>query len=84
MPPQATQTSIAETIISLAESIARSAPECASKAMQIAEMAQSLTSTPDRTAIQDAIESKLVDSELSEAQVQATTSAVVSVIRDEV
>ena len=72
---------VLDTIMTLAGDIARASPDCADKAMRIADLAKGLSSRPDREAIQDAIESKLVDSELSESQIQSTTSAVVGAIR---
>ena len=78
----ATETSgVLETITTLAEDIARASPDCADKAMRIVDLARDLSTSPDRESIQDAIESKLVDSELSESQIQSTTSAVVGAIR---
>jgi hypothetical protein len=47
---------IIETVISLAEDIARSAPECATKAMQIIDLVRELDAVPDRETIEDAIE----------------------------
>lgn len=71
-----------ESIVNLAEAIARAAPECAEMAMQIVFLVQDVELQPDRSLVQDAIESKLVDSELSESQIQSTTSAVVSAVRN--
>ena len=68
-------------IIALAEEIAQVAPECADKALRIIESAQELGERPDRAMVEDAIESQLIDSELSEPQLQTVTSAVVGSIR---
>jgi hypothetical protein len=68
-------------IIALAEEIAQVAPECADKALRIIEAARELGERPDRAMVEDAIESQLIDSELSEPQLQTVTSAVVGSIR---
>jgi hypothetical protein len=68
-------------IIALAEEIAQVAPECADKALRIIESARELGERPDRAMVEDAIESQLIDSELSEPQLQTVTSAVVGSIR---
>ncbi len=70
-----------EAIIALAEEIAQVAPECADKALRIIEAARELGDRPDRGMIEEAIESRLIDSELSEPQLQTVTSAVVGSIR---
>ncbi len=62
------------------EEIAQVAPECAGKALKIIDAARELGERPDRAMIEDAIESKLIDSELSEPQLQSVTSAVVGSI----
>ena len=69
-----------DTIITLAQEIAQVAPECADKALKIIDAARELGERPDRAMIEDAIESKLIDSELSEPQLQSVTSAVVGSI----
>lgn len=69
-----------DTIIALAQEIAQVAPECADKALKIIDAARELGEPPDRAMIEDAIESKLIDSELSEPQLQTVTSAVVGSI----
>jgi hypothetical protein len=69
-----------DTIIALAQEIAQVAPECAGKALKIIDAARELGERPDRAMIEDAIESKLIDSELSEPQLQSVTSAVVGSI----
>ena len=68
-------------IIALAEEIAQVAPECADKALRIIEAARELGERSDRAMVEDAIESQLIDSELSEPQLQTVTSAVVGSIR---
>jgi hypothetical protein len=67
-----------EAIVALAEEIARLAPDCAEQAAKIAEFARELgTCSPDRSTIEDAIESQMVDGELSDPQLRSVTSAVV-------
>lgn len=71
-----------ETIVALAEEIAQVAPDCADRALKIIEFARELGDQPDRAMVEDAIESQLIDSELSEPQLQTVTSAVVGSIRN--
>ena len=68
-------------IIALAEEIAQVAPYCADQALKIIEFAHELVDPPDCATIQDAIESQMVDSELSDPQLQSVTSAVVGSMR---
>jgi hypothetical protein len=82
MPASVAQNELLSTVESLAVEIARAAPDCAEKAMQIVRLVRDLNIEPDRLSIQDAIESKLLDSEMSEPQLQATTSAVISAVRN--
>lgn len=71
-----------ELACSLAEDIARTAPECAYKAMQIVDLLQELSAEPDHGAVQDVIEAETVDSELSETRVRLTAAAVVRALSD--
>ena len=65
--------------VTLAEASARVAPDCADRAMKIVELAREPDmSHPDRASIEDAIEGQIFSDELSEPQVHAVTSAVVS------
>ena len=70
-----------DTIANLADNIARVSPDCADKALLIVEIAHEITMQPDRELVQDAIESKLVDGEMSDAQLSATTSAVLGALK---
>jgi hypothetical protein len=71
-----------DAIVTLAEEIVRIAPECTEKAMKIIEFARELgENEPDRGAIADAIESQMIDDELSEPQIRSVTSAVVRSVR---
>jgi hypothetical protein len=90
MPATPDASSIAETIAGLAEEIARTSPECArtspkctDKALKIIELARSLSAGPDRALIEDAIESKVSEDELSDSRVQTITSAVTDALRDD-
>ncbi len=69
------------TIIALAQEIAQVAPDCADRALKIIEFARELGDQPDRAMVEDAIESQLIDGELSEPQLQSVTSAIVGTIR---
>jgi hypothetical protein len=71
---------VEEAIVMLAEEIARAAPECADKAMQIVDLVQAGDLRPDRDMVQTAIESNLADGDVSESQLQSTTSAVIRAI----
>ncbi len=83
MPVTPDASSIAETIAGLAEEIARTSPECTDKALKIIELARSLSAGPDRALIEDAIESKVSEDELSESRVQTITSAVTDALRED-
>ena len=74
---------VVDTIVSLAEQIARAEPDVAEKAMQIASLAGQLrTAEPDRETIRDAIETEALDSDMSSARLGATTEAVVRAVRE--
>lgn len=81
MAPDTKAAGVVDTITSLAEDIARTSPDCAEKAVRIMDLARDLSGRPDRELIQGAIESQLIDSEMSESQIQSTTSAVVGAVR---
>jgi hypothetical protein len=70
-----------ETIIALAEETAQVAPDRADRALKIIEFARELGDQPDRVMIEDAIESQLLDSELSDPRLQTVTSAVIGSVR---
>ena len=72
---------VEDAIVMLAEEIARAAPECADKAMRIVDLIRAGDLRPDRDTVQSAIEANLVDGDVSESQVQTTTSAVIRAIR---
>lgn len=61
----------------LALEIARLCPDCADQAQRLVSIVGQIRSRPlDRGAIQDAIGSEMVDTDLSDAQVRSTTEAV--------
>jgi hypothetical protein len=70
--------SILDTIAALALDIARQCPDCAENATRIASLAgQVKAMPPDRGAIQDALESRMADSDISDTSVRSTTEAIV-------
>ncbi len=71
---------VSDTIIELAGDIARANPDCAEKAMQIADLARECDRVPDRATVQDALEANLVDTELSDPRIHVATSAVLTAI----
>jgi hypothetical protein len=75
--------SVLDTVVMLADQIARAAPECADAAMQIVKLVQELAPSPDRDLIKDAIEAEMADTDLSDASLQTTTDAVVRAVRAE-
>jgi hypothetical protein len=75
--------SVIDAIVALAEEIGRSAPECADKAMQIADLARSLAEAPDRAAIQDAVEADSLDNGFSDVSARRTASAVARALKEE-
>ncbi|HEX2137665.1 MAG TPA: hypothetical protein VHG30_17520 [Microvirga sp.] len=70
-----------DTIVRLAEEIAQMAPECAPKAMQIAELARGLESAPDQATVREAIEAKSLDDDLSDISSQSAASEVVKALK---
>ena len=81
--PRAHRQPAIDTIVMLAEQIAHTAPECATQAMRIIELANELGSEPDRAIIMDAIEAETADTDLSDARVQSTAEAVARAVRTE-
>jgi hypothetical protein len=81
---QVDPTSHVAAIIAVAEEISRVAPDCAERALKIVELARELEGVqPDRTSIQDAIESQMIDDEVSETKVRNVTSAVLGNLNTE-
>ncbi len=83
MTTESERQSVLDTILMLADQIARTSPESAEQAMQIAKLVHELGPEPDRTLIKDAIEIETADSDISDARVQTTTDAVMKVVRNE-
>ena len=76
--------SLLDAIESLAIEIARLSPDCAEKATRLVELARELRSASlDRGAVQDAISSAALGSDLTDGQVHTTTEAVLKVAREE-
>ena len=75
--------SILDTIVTLAEEIARANPECAQKAVKIVELVGELNAADlDRSAIRDAIEVETADSDLSDVRLSSATDAVLKAARE--
>ena len=70
-----------ECIEMLARDIAQTSPDCAEKAMQIVYCVRDLRAEPDRAAVSDAIELSMLSADVSESQLQTTTSAVVGALK---
>ncbi len=70
-----------DTIILLAEEISRVAPDCATKALQIAELARSLDAEPDQATIQDALDSQALNSDFSDVGSQNAARVVVDALK---
>ena len=69
-------------IINLAEEIARLSPECAEKALKISDFARELSGfQPDHASIQDAIESEMLDDEISDTRARSVASAVIDTMK---
>jgi hypothetical protein len=69
-------------IITLAEEIARLSPDCADKAFKIIEFARELGDCqPDRGSIQEAIESEMLEDEISDTRTRSMTSAVLAAMK---
>ncbi len=80
--PASDPQALLDAIVSLATEIGQRCPDCADHASQIASLAgQIATATPDRGAIQDALDAEMSDTDLSDAHVRQTTEAVVRAVR---
>ena len=73
--------SVIETVVMLAERIARNSPESAEQAMQIVKLVHELGPEPDRALIQDTLEAETSDTDLSDARVQTTADAVMRAVK---
>jgi len=74
---------VLDTVVMLADQIARTAPECADQAMQIVRLVQELGPMPDRALIRDALTVETADTDVSDARVQTTTEAVMRAVRSD-
>lgn len=83
MPSASQRQSVVETVVMLAEQIARSSPEAADQAMQIVKLVHELGPEPDRDLIKDTLEVETADTDLSDARVQTTADAVMRAVKAE-
>jgi hypothetical protein len=77
--------SMLDTIAALALQIAQSCPDCADAAGRISDLAGEIRGAlvdPDQGAVRDAVEAGAVDSDMSDARVDATVDAVVKMRRE--
>ncbi len=72
---------VLDTIVALADQIARTSPECADQAMQIVKLVHELGAEADRTLIKDTIDVETADTDVSDARVQTTADAVMKAVR---
>jgi hypothetical protein len=72
---------VLDTVVMLADQIARTSPECAEQAMQIAKLVQELGPEPDPALVKDTIDLETADTDLSDARVQTTADAVMRAVR---
>jgi hypothetical protein len=72
---------VLDTVVMLADQIARTSPECAEPAMQIVKLVNELGPEPDRALIKDTIDLETADTDLSDARVQTTAEAVMRAVR---
>jgi hypothetical protein len=79
--PSNSQSTI-DTIVDLAERIARTAPDCAPIAMQIIDLARDLGGQPDQGLIQDALDAEISADTFSDIETQNAASAVAKALRD--
>jgi len=71
-----------ETIAGLAEEIARSCPEAADRALQIAALARELDSTTDVGTIRDVLEAEASDGdELSDTRARNTAAEIADALK---
>jgi hypothetical protein len=82
MPLPSNSQSTIDTIVDLAERIARSAPDCAPIAMQIIDLARDLGGQPDQGLIQDALDAEISADSFSDVETQNAASAVAKALRD--
>jgi hypothetical protein len=83
MPSGSQHQAVLDTVVMLAEQIARTAPECADEAMQIVKLVHELGQGTDRDLVRDAIEVETADTDLSDARVHTTADAVMRAVKAE-
>lgn len=72
---------VLDTIVRLAEEIGTLAPDCASKAMQIVDLVRDLEAEPDQETVQDALDSKMAENDLSDVSTRNAAAAVVKALK---
>jgi hypothetical protein len=70
-----------DSIIALAEEIARASPECAVKAMQIIDLVTGLEGEPDQETVRDALDAEIGEGGLSDVSTQKAATAVIKATR---
>jgi hypothetical protein len=80
MPTASGRQAALDTVVMLAEQIARASPESADQAMQIIKLVNELGPAPDRASVRDAIDLETADTDLSDAKVQTTADAVMRAV----
>ena len=71
-----------QTIAALAEEIARSSPEAANKAMQIAELARELDDAPDAGTIRDVLEAETADGDdMSDTRARTAATEIADALK---
>lgn len=82
MPSRPDAQALMASICDLAMEIARLCPDAAERGEQLVALVGELRQVPvDRDAVEDAITSRTMDSDLSESQVRSTTEAVIKAAR---
>lgn len=73
---------VLDAIVSLAEEIGRISPDCAGRAMQIVELVREMEAEPDQSTIQDALDSEVGETGLSDISSQRTATVIVRAVND--
>ena len=73
--------SVSDAIVQLAEEIARLSPECASRAVQIVDLARSLEAEPDQNTVQDALDSQMAEDDMSGISTRNAAATVVKALK---
>ena len=84
MPGRPEADAMIETISELALDIAAHCPDCADKATRLASLVRQLgASRLDRGAIQDTLDSEVLDTEMSDLKARSTADAIHRATREE-